>query len=232
MAMLDEKELTAKMLGWMRNNTSSVIGVNFAQSLGASASGTKTASATIDIPEGYEIVPNTRPLSVFVSGNANSWVTERSIVTQSGNMVSFTYWLHNPNKSSLTLYATILCRRTIEFPLNPPEYQTYYAASWTATSSNAVGVRVTDYLDLPAGVYVLMGKAPVISGGSSPGFHIRSVESGEFDKTTINLIGSQQGFTTLLKLDTNQRLYLASSGSPSVTYSYLERGGFKAVRVA
>lgn len=231
MAVLDEKKLTAKMLGWLVDNTSSIIGVNFSQSLGAAASGSKTASATVSIPDGYEIVPNTRPLSVFVSGNANARVTDRSIVTQSGNRVSFTYYLHNPNTASLTLYATILCRRTIEFPLNPPEYQTYYAASWTATSSNAVGVRVTNYLDLPAGVYVIMGKAPVISG-SSPGFSIRSVERGEFDMTTINAIGSQQGFTTLLKLDNAQKIYLATAGSPSVTYSYLERGGIKAVRVA
>lgn len=108
MVDVDVKELLTKML-----TLPVITGVNFNQQITSKASGSKTATATVTVPDGYMIVPGMRPLSVYISGDATVTVTDRNPITVNGSTVSFVYWLYNPNNSTanFSINATILCCR-------------------------------------------------------------------------------------------------------------------------
>ena len=108
---IDLKKLISKVVDAFTQP--SVVCVEFQQTITSKTTGSKTASATINVPDGYEIVPNCRPLSIFVSGAATVSVTDRGSVSMNGSTCSFAYYLNNPNNvtANMTINATILCRR-------------------------------------------------------------------------------------------------------------------------
>ena len=65
--MLDVKKILAKITSKLNEmDKPCVIAVNFSQEITSKTSGSKTASATISVPNGYEVIPNCRPVSLFV----------------------------------------------------------------------------------------------------------------------------------------------------------------------
>ena len=94
-------------------DTPCVVAVTFMETLTSKTTGSKTASASISVPSGYEVVPDCRPLSLFISGAATVTVTDRGTVSMNGTTASFAYYLYNPNNftGTLVLIASVLCRR-------------------------------------------------------------------------------------------------------------------------
>ena len=109
--MLDVKEWIAKVTKAI--DTPCVEVVNFNIPITSKASGNKTASFTITVPSGYEVIPWCRVIGLYVSGNASVIVTDRNGVNPNGSTVSFSYYLWNPNNitGALSLCGSILCRR-------------------------------------------------------------------------------------------------------------------------
>ena len=91
----------------------SIVAVNFEQTLTNKTTGSKTASATISVPSGYEVIPNCRPVSPYISGEATVSITDRGVVTMNGSTASFSYYLYNPQgkTNNMIIAATIFCRR-------------------------------------------------------------------------------------------------------------------------
>lgn len=104
---------------------------------------------------------------------------------------------------------------------------TTYKAAWTATSSSATSTKVTASLTLPAGVYIITIKTPVMSSIDLPlGLNI---SSGQDD---ISCFRSQDMRTFVKTLTTATTIYVDTAFSTSVTYTYTERGYLKATRIA
>lgn len=99
-----------------------------------------------------------------------------------------------------------------------------YTAAWIASASSSINYHLTDSISLPAGVYVVTITVPLASGAM-----LMSLSSGAPPYYTLD---SLQEATQILVLPSAQSIYLQSSGSTSITYSYLERGGLKAVRIS
>lgn len=102
-----------------------------------------------------------------------------------------------------------------------------YRGDWIASSSSANGTHLTQTLTLPAGTYILLSHTPLMSG--SDGTLLVS-----FSELTppYRLVTGQDIFLTAVTLTTQTDVYLQSSASFSVTFSYLERGAIIAIRIA
>lgn len=98
-----------------------------------------------------------------------------------------------------------------------------YTAAWIANTSTT-GTHLTDSMNLPAGVYIVTINTPIMSSGV-----LVSLSSGAPPYYALDGHGEA---TQLLVLPSPQSIYLQSSSSASITYSYIERGGIKAVRVS
>lgn len=106
-----------------------------------------------------------------------------------------------------------------------------YTASWIATESSANNVRVTDRLTLPAGTYILFLKVPVCSQ-SNLFFQIWSGADANYT-TSGNISGAGQSvFSCVATYIETTIIYGRTNFSAETTYTYLERGYLKAVRIA
>ena len=100
---------------WMKKVTNHIskppiIGTYFGIPPTSTSSGGKTCTVTLNIPSGYAVVPNSMVTSLYISGNAYAYVTDRGTLQINGSTVTFTYYLHNPNgATSLLLCGTVLC---------------------------------------------------------------------------------------------------------------------------
>ena len=99
---------------------------------------------------------------------------------------------------------------------------TIYTAAWTATQSSANNTQLTGELSLPAGVYILTVTTPVMSRTLSLSM------AGAFCEIT----GTQGEFSQLVSLPTASTLAVRSAQSAAITFSYLGRGSFRAIRVS
>lgn len=100
-----------------------------------------------------------------------------------------------------------------------------YQWSWTASSAAGTGTALTGAGTLPAGTYIIIVQAPVISGNTTMRI------SGVSDKYISATHNHETGvLVAQFDADTSVQLQLAQSGS--VTFTYRERGGMKAIRVA
>ena len=107
-----------------------------------------------------------------------------------------------------------------------------YTASWTATSSNANNVRVTNTLTLPAGTYLFFLKVPVCNQ-STLYFQVWSGTDDNNYITAGNVSGAGQSvFSCVATYSQTTTVYGRTNFSMATTYSYLERGYLKAVRIA
>ena len=106
---------------------------------------------------------------------------------------------------------------------------TYYEASWKASSSSTFGTVLTNSIALPAGTYVITLSAPVINVAFS--YAISGISSRYFrDYASSSMAGST--FTIVQKFTSSTTIKATAAASASVSFTYTERGGLSAVRIA
>ena len=107
MAQMSIKGTLAKILN--RLSMPCIKCVNVGGRITDTTSGWKDFNTTVSIPQGYKVLPDCRPVGLHISGDAKAYFTDRTTVTQSGNVVTFRGWVYNPSAvSTLTYNATIL----------------------------------------------------------------------------------------------------------------------------
>lgn len=107
------------------------------------------------------------------------------------------------------------------------EIGTTYKAAWTAASSNASSTKVTDNLTLPAGIYIITIKTPIMSTDELP-FGL-NISQGQED---VSFFRSQDMRTFVKIITTTTTIYVDTAFSMSATFTYTERGYLKATRIA
>jgi hypothetical protein len=105
---------------------------------------------------------------------------------------------------------------------------TVYTASWTATSTNANNVRVTNKITLPKGTYMFVLKCPVCSQEAALAFTVNP-----FGTTNGGMFARGQSVvTTVQTLSQLTEVYAETAMSQATTYTYTERAYLTAVRIA
>lgn len=116
--------------------------------------------------------------------------------------------------------------------LNPTASQqgvgAYYEAAWTASSSAANLARLTNSITLPAGVYVIMAHLPQCS--STPFY--AGLMGAPDGRNGTGALPNQGVATWVVRLTSASNVYLAAGQSAACAFSYTERGGLQAVRIA
>lgn len=108
----------------------------------------------------------------------------------------------------------------------------YYKADWTASEAVGISKRLTDTITLPAGVYVINMVCPYCSDLSMEiciGFSAKmAIGSGNtFIKACYGTV------TMLAKFEATTSLYvLTAASNTDAKWSYLDRGGLAAIRIA
>lgn len=115
-----------------------------------------------------------------------------------------------------------------EYAGNFNKEPTIYKAAWTATSSSGF-TAVTETLNLPAGIYIGIIKLPVCSQKNTLAFGLVPTPS---DFSTGGMLAVDQGILTFeFTLSEPTSVYVNSQMSTATTYTYIERGYFKAIRI-
>lgn len=104
---------------------------------------------------------------------------------------------------------------------------TVYTATWKASSSSANATQLTNKLTLPAGTYIIIAKMPYIS--VAPFTVDLNINSGA--DRDVNLYLGQMG-TWVKEFSQTTDVWLISHTGGSCNFTYTERGGISAVRVA
>ena len=112
-----------------------------------------------------------------------------------------------------------------------------YVGAWVASETNGTNTQVyTEEITLPAGTYVVSVVTPYagISDIASVGDIMIRIGSGFLIGTGTTVIKSQYGAVTLLAAFSAETKLSVKSGSTknSATWSYLDRGGIAAIRIA
>ena len=117
--------------------------------------------------------------------------------------------------------------------VNPTEGQMhvgdYYSAAWTASSSSANLTTLTDWITVPAGLYLISFSLPKISTTT---FACGLADASGLFSKGIHIGTEQTSKSFPLKLNADTRLRLAAAQGAACTFSYTERGGLYAVRLA
>lgn len=106
----------------------------------------------------------------------------------------------------------------------------YYAASWTADSSSASGTRLTGDIVLPKGTYLIAVGSPYVQGSAClVGLFVGTAT----DVTTYASlpVNAYTKASFIVKLSSQQTVYLRSGSTASVTFASKDRGSLKAVRL-
>ena len=102
---------------------------------------------------------------------------------------------------------------------------TVYSAPWVATESSAYATPLTEYITLPPGTYILILTAPNISGSMA----ISGIgATGTFG----TLVADGSTLTSIVQISSTGHYRALSAQSASVTFSYIERGFLRAIRIA
>ena len=108
---------------------------------------------------------------------------------------------------------------------------TVLSAAWTADSSSAGNTVLTDDLTLPKGMYLLIVAYPVLGNTDVFVSGIDGSNISSWGGSFIN-IASQQNSLRFVKVNANTTIRLRSMQSFAQTFSYLERGGLFAYKLA
>lgn len=105
-----------------------------------------------------------------------------------------------------------------------------YSGSWTATSSSANGVLLTQTITVPRGYYIVILKVPNISGSQ---FSIKVAVNNTIPDNSITVAVNHGMSVFMIKLtnETNN-IVGASAQSARETFTLLERGGIFAMKIA
>ncbi len=118
--------------------------------------------------------------------------------------------------------------------LPTPRYGGVQTASWTANSSNANNVKLTDSLHLTAGTYVITLKYPAVSANLyTTLFYSRNGGSSTLlDSFTVSQGISCSSHTYVVNIPFELDLWAETATSTSITYTYKERGGLRAIQIS
>lgn len=106
----------------------------------------------------------------------------------------------------------------------------FWSVDWTATSSSAINIILTEQKTLAKGVYIAIGNAPTVSVNDFP-VAIRASKTINA-KTVYNTIRTLSGLVfTFEVLSDDTNVYISSGSSTSVTFSNLTNGGLRIVKL-
>ena len=107
---------------------------------------------------------------------------------------------------------------------------TFWTKGWTATSTNAVNVKLTDSVDIPPGNYLLIGSSPgnvsgemAIAVSTSNNLNIFPLYTNI--KSRTNFVFHIQAGATV------PNVYLKTVASAATTYSNIDQGGFRLIKL-
>ena len=106
----------------------------------------------------------------------------------------------------------------------------YWSVDWTATSSSAINIILTEQKTLNKGVYIAIGNAPTVSVND----YIVAIRANKTinAKTVYNTIRTLSSLVfTFEVLSDDTNVYISSASSTSVTFSNLTNGGLRIVRL-
>lgn len=108
---------------------------------------------------------------------------------------------------------------------------TFYTFTWTASSSSSFQAPLTNKLNLPKGVYILIGAAPMLSVDT---FTLKLYTTKPVNNTFeyISITSRSLYGYTFQVLEDNTEVLIASGGSIAVTYSNLDQAGARAIRLS
>lgn len=118
--------------------------------------------------------------------------------------------------------------------LPTPRYGGVQTASWTANSSSANNVKVTDSLHLVPGTYVITLKYPAVSANLwTTLFYSRDGGSSTLlDSFTVSQGISCSSHTYVINIPFELDVWAETATSTAITYTYKERGGLRAIQIA
>lgn len=110
---------------------------------------------------------------------------------------------------------------------------TVLTGAWTAASSSATLVKLTNSITLTKGVWLVIVTVPVVGEGSSNvtvGPQITVVDNNQFGAA----IGAGAQAMRIISVSSTQEVYAISASSAAVTYTntYFGRGGIRAIKIA
>ena len=133
--------------------------------------------------------------------------------------------------AALTTVAQDLSGAVNELKSNLTNIGTFYSYSWTANSSNAYGVQLTQAVTLPKGVYILIGVAPILSVTDFT--LLLSANKSINAPFQFNAIRNRTPISFTFQVtedDTN--VWLSAGGSISVSYTNISDGSGRIIRVS
>ena len=118
---------------------------------------------------------------------------------------------------------------TLEYGPVSPNYDVIIA-SWIANSSNAFNTDLTNSLNLTKGLYLVIAAYPIISES----VFVTDIDGQNIVKRGGRYfsLGSQQNAVKFVRADADTQIKLVSAASASVSFSYIERGGLYAYKLA
>lgn len=106
----------------------------------------------------------------------------------------------------------------------------YYSGAWAATSSAATNVQLTEILTLPAGTYLIVVNSPYVNTANLT--VALSINNTTNVNTTVTFrSGAYTQSANIVQLTAQSTVKAISQSSTSVSLTYTERGGIKAVRL-
>lgn len=114
--------------------------------------------------------------------------------------------------------------------LPTPRYGGVQTASWTADSSAANNVKLTDSIHLTAGTYVITVKFPNTSATL-----LTAITYGTGTLLDSYCIGQGDAYSShsyVINIPSEMDVYVVSATSTAIRYTYKESGGLRAIQIA
>lgn len=104
------------------------------------------------------------------------------------------------------------------------------SASWTASTSTAISVVLTNYLPLAKGTYLVIVAYPVLANNDLFLSYLDGENISKWGGSYINM-QSQQNTIRIVRANADTQIRVLSGQSFSQNFSYLDRGGIFAIRI-
>lgn len=106
----------------------------------------------------------------------------------------------------------------------------YYSGAWAAESSAATGTQLTEILTLPKGTYLIVVNSPYVNTANLT--VALSINNTTNANTTVTFrTGAYTQSANIVQLTAQSTVKAISQSSASVSLTYTERGGIKAIRL-
>ena len=107
----------------------------------------------------------------------------------------------------------------------------FYTFRWTASSSSSFQAALTSKMNLPKGIYILIGVAPVLSVDS---FSIKLYTTKTINNTFeyVNISTRSEYAYTFQVLEDDTEVLIVSGGSMAATFTNIDQAGARAIKVS